>query len=82
MVPEATCRRISGTAALSRGTTNDRVCPRTSQATTHNLPLAGAFLGGPAIDALGFLILRLLVAAGIHAIDLNLARQLAATVND
>ena len=47
----------------------------------HDLALAGAFLGKPAIDPLGFLVLRLLVAAGVHAIDVNLARQLAATLN-
>jgi len=46
-----------------------------------NLPLAGLFLDEPAINALGFLVLRLLAAARIHAVDVNLAGQFGAAVN-
>src|SRR5437763_16494654 len=39
----------------------------------YNLPLAGLFFGEPTINALCFAVLLLLVAAGIEAINVNLA---------
>jgi hypothetical protein len=71
IVPDATCLRISGRAALSRGTMSGRVRPITSRATTTTWRLAGLRFCGAPIDALGLPIRLFDVAARVHAIDFD-----------
>jgi hypothetical protein len=74
--PEATCLRISGTASLSRGTTNGKSTAPNLASDNHDLALARLFLSEPPVFAIGLSVLRFDVTAEIRTVDLDFAAQL------
>ena len=76
MVPEATCLRISGIAALSRGTMNGKRAAQDLAEHNDDLALSGLFLGKSPIAAILGPVLRFDVPAKICAVDLYGAGEL------